>query len=310
MAGMAVGGCAQRGDPDDADLAADADEAAGAPDEEPTHGGNVDAAIDQMFDLGNEDLGVSTEESACVEDRIAELDIDLDEVLGDPTATEARVEFAEVLVGCVENTEVLGRVLKNAIEAFGFGLRLSLSEATCTIDEVLANADMPARLLVGIDPLTGDVEVLYQAFETCFTPENLAIAMGEEGTGPQTYGDNERLDSMQDDCEAGELRACDLLYMVSSAGSDYEQVAVTCGGTAEESDEFCTSEPEVGASGLAPDDSPGLRVLARECEDGDLTACDLLYVLVRPGHDLENVGHTCGGRIAVGAIPDCRTRLG
>jgi hypothetical protein len=266
--------------------------------------------MDQMFDLGNEGIEGSAAENACVEKRVAERNIDLDDVISDPTATEARVALAEVMVECVQNPEVLGQVLMNAARSFGAGFDLSLAEATCTMEEVVANADQPARLLVGADPLAGDVDVLYQAFEECLTPENLAIVMGEEGAGPQAYGDNERLDSMQDDCEAGELWACDLLYMVSSPGSEYEQAAVTCGGTVDDTGEFCTPEPELGETGVAPDDSRGLRVLARECEDGDLTACDLLYALVRPGHDLENVGHTCGGRIAVGAVPDCRTRLG
>ena len=97
---------------------------------------------------------------------------------------------------------------------------------------------------------------------------------------------------------------------MSNEGSDYEDVALACGGTNEDSDAFCSPEPEVGDGGYAPDDSPGLKVLAEDCKDGDLTACDLLYQIVPLGHELENVGYTCGGKVPMGAIPDCRTQLG
>ena len=131
-----------------------------------------------------------------------------------------------------------------------------------------------------------------------------------EDDGPQRYGDDPRLDSMQDDCERGELRACDLLYMETTEGTGYEHVALTSGGTTAVSDTFCTPEPELDESGYAPADSPGLEVLASDCKDGDLTACDLLYLLVPEGHPFEDVGITCGGRVAEGAYPDCRTELG
>jgi hypothetical protein len=132
----------------------------------------------------------------------------------------------------------------------------------------------------------------------------------DDADEPEGYGDDPRLDAIQDDCEGGELRACDLLFMETTEGTDYEHVALTCGGTTEVSATFCTPEPELDETGFAPADSPGLQVLASDCKDGDLTACDLLYLLVPEGHDLEDVGLTCVGRVAGGAYPDCRTQLG
>jgi hypothetical protein len=115
---------------------------------------------------------------------------------------------------------------------------------------------------------------------------------------------------MQDDCEGGELLACDLLFLESPEGSAYEQVAVTCGGTVEDEGLFCTPHPEIDESGFAPANSTGLRPLGVECERGDLTACDVLYLIVPDGHELQDVAFTCGGRVEDGAFPDCRTRLG
>jgi len=127
---------------------------------------------------------------------------------------------------------------------------------------------------------------------------------------PQSYGDDPRLDEMQDDCESGELLACDLLYLESPEGSDYERVAVTCGGTSDDEGTFCTPHPEIDESGFAPEGSAGLQPLGTQCKDGNLTACDVLFLIVPDGHELQDVAFTCGGRVEDGAFPDCRTALG
>ena len=128
--------------------------------------------------------------------------------------------------------------------------------------------------------------------------------------GPQRYGDDERLDAMQDDCESGELLACDLLWLSSPEGSEYDRVAVTCGGTTEDTGEFCTPYPELDDDGYAPDDSEGLRQLAEQCKDGDMTACDVLFLIAPEGHELEELGYTCGGRADGDVEVDCRSELG
>jgi hypothetical protein len=46
---------------------------------------------------------------------------------------------------------------------------------------------------------------------------------------PFSYGDDPVLDALWDDCEAGNMQACDDLYDQSVAGSDYDEFADTCG---------------------------------------------------------------------------------
>jgi hypothetical protein len=306
----ALAGCAQRADRSEVSgLVAEATEEAEAADREE---GSVDAVMEQMLALGTDDImsAVSPAEVQCVEEEVVDADLDLRAAVSDPDAVEERVHLGEILLGCLEDTAPLGRMFVANLKAISPSLDISDADGACLVDEIIANAEDPARLLVAGDGPPSDLQVLFDAAEACFPPEAYAAFIGEEGSGPQAYGDDDRLDSMQDDCEAGELRACDLLFLASSEGSEYEEVAATCGGTTEDTGAFCTEEPELSATGFAPTSSPGLDVLAADCEDGDLTACDLLYLLVAPGHELENVGFTCGGRIAVGAVPDCRTRLG
>ncbi len=46
----------------------------------------------------------------------------------------------------------------------------------------------------------------------------------------ETYGDNEQLDALWDDCAAGDGDACEELYQVSPPDTEYEAFGGTCGG--------------------------------------------------------------------------------
>jgi hypothetical protein len=48
--------------------------------------------------------------------------------------------------------------------------------------------------------------------------------------GPQTYGDDPRLDALYDACERGSMRACDRLFEESPLFSEYEEFGLSCGG--------------------------------------------------------------------------------
>jgi hypothetical protein len=96
-----------------------------------------------------------------------------------------------------------------------------------------------------------------------------------EGTGDLT--------ALRAACEAGELVACDELYLLSPIGSDDETFGSTCGGTAEATLGACA-------------DRAGLDEDRAACADGDLAACDDLYFLSPLGSDDEAFGSTCGDR--------------
>jgi hypothetical protein len=46
---------------------------------------------------------------------------------------------------------------------------------------------------------------------------------------PFSYGDDLTLDLLYDQCEAGDMRSCDSLYLASPGGSDYELFGGWCG---------------------------------------------------------------------------------
>jgi hypothetical protein len=136
--------------------------------------------------------------------------------------------------------------------------------------------------------------------------EEEATRDGEDGE-PDAYGDDGYLDGLQDDCVDGDMRACDLLYLLSPPGSQYERLATGCGGP-EPGDVFCAPETEVDEDGYSPADNPGLDVLADDCTSGDLTACDLLYQIAPIDSDYEDLGYSCGGRRPEGGPDvDCRS---
>ena len=50
------------------------------------------------------------------------------------------------------------------------------------------------------------------------------------GDEPFDYGDDEALDRLWNQCESGDLLACDDLFFESAEGTEYEWFGATCGG--------------------------------------------------------------------------------
>lgn len=274
----------------------------------------IDDAGEALLEQG-EALGLegelSADENACIVEAASAAGLEVRSLLGDVDADDDRAAFIEIVLGCVDSpadhpllVSSLGGTLRSALP----GTDLSDEEVACFLQHVLDESPDPARTLA-VGDLEGDIERFRDAAASCLTEENLAIVDGAEGAGPQTYGDDERLDGMQDDCEDGDDRACDLLYLSSSVGSDYEEVAASCGGRVPPGDSFCSAEAVTDDTGYSPLDNPGLAVLIDDCRAGDFTACDLLFRIAPPGSDAERIGDSCGGRI-ISALPDCRTRFG
>jgi hypothetical protein len=306
--------CASAADADDASLAPVVEAAEAAADVEATGEASLDAALEQAAEVGGSALAkdLPADERRCIEEHDDLVGFDYEAVLTDVDALDERIVLFDVFIECLgdpSDSEPLVELLNRSMEATLPTIDLSLEEGSCLLQHVLDESDDPARSIIAGDQ-PGDETIFTSGVDRCFTSENLDILMQAEGTGPQTYGDDPRFDAMQDDCLGGELRACDLLFLVSSTNSDYEAVGMTCGDTAAISRELCGVAVVLDRSGYAPDDSPELQVLADDCGGGDLTSCDLLYRIAPIGHELENLGFTCGGRVAVGAVPDCRTRLG
>jgi hypothetical protein len=303
-------GCATSADPDDPVLqeALEAAEARGAEDDA------LDAALEQGLELGGRNLAddLTASELRCVEEHPDVLALDPREILTDPDAGAERATAMAAFIDCMDDpaaNEGLIAQVEASLTLAVPQLDLSTDEAACMLERVLASSDDPAyTLAVGDRP--SDVDLFLSSAQACFTDDNHAVLTGAAGAGPQAYGDDPRFDAMHDDCVDGDARACDLLWLQASEGSEYEEVGATCAGASPDGDVYCTPGLETGDDGIAPDGNVALPVLAADCEEGDLSACDLLFRVAPFGSELERIGSTCAGRVAVGALPDCRTRLG
>lgn len=87
-------------------------------------------------------------------------------------------------------------------------------------------------------------------------------------------------------CEAGEFEMCDILYQASDFDSIEEAFADSCGGRVEASGETCSRE-----FGLTID----LGAWQAACGEGDMVACDLLYIFSDFDSVEEAYADSCGG---------------
>lgn len=119
--------------------------------------------------------------------------------------------------------------------------------------------------------------------------------------GSCTYGDDPEFDALWEQCAAGDMQACDDLYMASPLGSECEAFGATCGGTTDGA-EWCVDVV------ISPDESPcadaALDTLYWACEGGDMGACDDLYLQSDAGSACELFGDTCGGTTSGGTWCD------
>ncbi|MBB2925389.1 toll/interleukin-1 receptor domain-containing protein [Cellulomonas cellasea] len=102
-----------------------------------------------------------------------------------------------------------------------------------------------------------------------------------------------RLDTLVDDCTAGDMESCDSLYLESDGGSSEELFGATCGDRiAFAVDGGCVELSNADTYG----DHSGLDGLWDECVGGSLVACDDLYNTSGSGSRYESFGSSCGDR--------------
>jgi hypothetical protein len=110
---------------------------------------------------------------------------------------------------------------------------------------------------------------------------------------PFDYGDDEELDLLYEECEAGDMVACDDLYYDSPPRSAYEDFGSTCGERGGHLFGECAAELD---DEDAEEPDADLDSLRASCAEGDMEACDDLYFDSPVGSDEEEFGSTCGGR--------------
>lgn len=118
----------------------------------------------------------------------------------------------------------------------------------------------------------------------------------------ETYGDDPELDALWDQCDEGDMGACDELYLRTPIGSEYEEFGQTCGGTSDTgTGGLCTQDTGGATPGTLPDgeadaygDDPTLDALWDGCDNGDMAACDDLFFQSPFGSEYEEFGASCG----------------
>lgn len=254
---------------------------------------------------------LTEEERSCVFRREAE-ELDVDLIINGigAAADDERAQAARIGLECVEDPSSWDGWIQVQADSFaagiGQGVEFGDDEGKCLVVYALENSSDPARLFaVGDRP--SDIDILLEGANRCLTEQNLALLYGEE-TAFLAYGDDRALDTLYDSCGNGDDASCDLLYLLSGAGSEYAAYAETCGETGELGGEWCTGLA-VDSEGFAVESSAAFVAVRQACIDGDPVSCDLVYTMAAFGSEAESFGFTCGERFPLGANPNCRTSM-
>jgi hypothetical protein len=125
-------------------------------------------------------------------------------------------------------------------------------------------------------------------------PAFVVDCSGKFGSTANAYGEDFVLDSLWDECEAGDSDSCDGLFAASGFGTIYEEFGASCGGTRPGGDATvpCTFLMTGEAYGYG--DDPGLDLLWDACSVGDSVACDDLFFQTPIASAYEAFGRVCG----------------
>ncbi len=124
-----------------------------------------------------------------------------------------------------------------------------------------------------------------------------------DGGEPDSYGDDDELDTLWDDCDDDD--ACGQLWLESPVGSEYEEFGGSCGGRSETNE--CGVELDINPDADTYGDDDELDALWDACDDGNEDACSELFWTSPAGSEYETFGSTCGGR---GDEGDCTEMVG
>ena len=249
-------------------------------------------------------VDLTDEEEDCLDDTGFESD-DLLTALTDTGAAGAQeqFDFFDAVAGCAPRILQTPENIEQFRISFSSGSphMISEDEASCLLAEI-AEEPVPSALLRG-----EEIDTLLALFDVCLTPESIAILRGEEGTGAQAIGDDPTLDRLAERCQDGRAEACDLLFLNSSVGSEYYDIAFECGGRGTGSVISCAPGfVDANGDGFFDADSRGYERIVASCRDGDMLACDFAFLTVDPGAvEVERVGQTCGERRALAVGGTC-----
>lgn len=185
---------------------------------------------------------------------------------------------------------------------------LTRGEARCVVDRAEGRLTEERIRALASDPEPDDAD--QAALDEILTGCSLHPAGSEQAAGPQegqanTYGDDDTLDALWDQCSEEGTAVCDELFNEAPEGSEYEAFGDTCGGRGDPQvacapDALAGAGTSDGAGGDAPGTGTGddseLERLKQDCAAGDVQACLTLEFQAPEGSDYAEFGRTCGGR--------------
>ncbi|MBT5848805.1 MAG: hypothetical protein HOH36_00035 [Acidimicrobiaceae bacterium] len=264
-----------------------------------------------------EALGFSADEASCYEDAYAEAGLDISkvfksDVLSDEDASTRDQIASDCSGGTVDGDSdgdsdsdsdsdsdallldelsTIERLLVDEMMSDG----VSEDGALCMISAI-QNEDIDIGELLLADDEADEVMgsammmILFSCMEELFDSESFSFddLSDDENFDADAYGDDPELDDLRDYCADGDLYACDELYLMSPGGSQYEDFGSSCGYTQEPTYGGCVLE----ATSFG--DDVYLDGIYKTCADGDLYACDELYLMSPGGSQYEDFGSSCG----------------
>ncbi len=246
--------------------------------------------FEQAFADGMIEEGVSTEAAVCIINEFGAAGISLLEFMDIDSADEPTDEMLAAIFRCGDELIDAG--------AFDFSNPDPVTDASTYGDDPEMDLlwDMcefgdgeACDELFFISPFGSDYEEFGNTCGFRFEPSTVLCADELGGsTGGSAYGDDPLLDSLYDECSAGNMLSCDNLYLESPIDSEYETYGSTCGGVEPDTFGGCATDPMFYGDDVYFDG------LYDSCGDGDMAACDELYIFSAVGSEYETFGNLCG----------------
>jgi hypothetical protein len=149
--------------------------------------------------------------------------------------------------------------------------QLTAEQARCYVDRVIDEVGAD-QLQPDANPNPSQIGRLTAIRIDCIGVVNLGVPVPGTGTTvteapsgtsahrvPQHFGDDPQLDALYRACQQGDGQSCDALFDAAPPGSDYEELAVTCGNRTREQRCADVYRGPSGTGGPATSATPGPR---------------------------------------------------
>ena len=123
---------------------------------------------------------------------------------------------------------------------------------------------------------------------------------GKFAADPSAYGEDFVLDTLWDECEAGDPSACDGLFAAAPFGSQYETFGGSCAGARLDADYSTPCSFVSSGEPFSYGDDPSFDMMWDRCAQGDGVTCDDLFFQTPIGSAYEAFGRVCSDLTTAG----------